>query len=69
MNSCLNKDEKMILFLFDNGADFHVKNNKGETAISILKRKRNLSPEIQALKEKIILEQQIENANGISLCI
>lgn len=55
MISCQDKKEYDILFLHERGADFHIKNNDGQSAYSILKRKKALSPALQALKESLIL--------------
>lgn len=60
MKSCEQRNEYKVLFLRDNGADFTIENNKGDSAYNILKRKRVLSPKLQALKEKLILDKEID---------
>lgn len=60
MLACHAKDEKGILYLYDNGADFNIKNDKGDSALKILKRKRGLSDNLKALKEKLILESMTQ---------
>lgn len=55
IKACQTKNEANILYLHERGMDFHVKNDKGESAYQILKRKRSMGPELQALKEKLVL--------------
>lgn len=61
LKACIKRDEKLVLFLAEKGADFYIKNAKGKSAYSILKSKRVLTPGLQALKEKLILEQDIDD--------
>lgn len=56
IRSCMEKHESNVLSLYENGADMFIKNNKGKSAFSILKRKRRLTPGLQALKEKLVLD-------------
>lgn len=60
MHACQFKKEESIIFLYNKGADFYLQNDKGESAFSILKRKRKLSPILQSLKEKLILSRHYE---------
>lgn len=60
ISACQDKNDKRILFLYKKGADFNIKNNEGQSAYTILHRKRALSPVIQALKEKLILDNMCE---------
>lgn len=66
MKSCRGKNETEILFLHENGVDFHKKNNAGRSAYDVLIKKRNLTPTLQALTEKIGLEQLYEEENEMS---
>lgn len=61
IKSCQDKDEKSVIFLYGRGADFSITNLKSDSAYNILKRKRSLSPGLQALKEKLVLEFSIDN--------
>lgn len=60
MMACQKKDEETALFLIDKGADLDLINIKGESIYSILKRKRRLTPGLQAFKEKLILDNSID---------
>lgn len=64
MKACEEKNERNALLLYNNGADFFIKNNKGDSAYKILKRKRKLSPVLQALKEKILLESVVNDEDS-----
>lgn len=60
------KDEEVAMFLVDNGADLFIENDKGESAYKILKRKRSLPGRLQALKEKFVLDELI-NDNEVEI--
>lgn len=51
------------LFLYEKGANFYIENNFGESAFDMLNKKDNLLPELQALKEKLLLEKELSNDN------
>lgn len=55
----LNKDN--ILFLYNAGAYFYTENNTGNSAFDFLATKNDLPPEIQTLKEKLLLERSTNN--------
>lgn len=57
--ACRNKKEKDVIFLQARGADFYIKNMKGESPYKILKKEKHLPANLQALKEKLILESSI----------
>lgn len=69
MKCCNVKSESAILSLYEAGANFHLENNAGDSAFKILKRKHKLPERLQALKEKLILDQLICNDehNDLSL--
>lgn len=73
--ACLNHDTKtvndlhnhvdidcsrfMILYLYDKGPDFF-KDNQNISVLDVLLEQENLSEKLQALKEKLILENEID---------
>lgn len=59
------KDED-VNFLIDRGADMLMGNNNGETPYHILMNHENLTPPLQALKEKIILDKEIKDTDDMS---
>lgn len=61
--------EDDILFLIEGGADMYIENKKGESAYSTLIARDDLKPRLQSLKEKLILDQMVDqhNDNGPSL--
>lgn len=61
MNACQFKNEKQILSFHEKGVGFFIENDKGETAFSILERKGALSPRLQSLKEKLAMEQLLDD--------
>lgn len=61
IRGCQGKDEEIVMFLHEKGADFSIENAKGESAYQILKRKKNLPDRLQALKEKLMLDRLVEN--------
>lgn len=67
--ACQNLNEDHILFLAEKGADFFVENNRGESAFSYFKQFDYDSPKLQALKEKMLLKQEIteDTENSLSL--
>lgn len=69
MDACETRHEEFVLLLKDKGADFHIKNNKGQTAYSILKRKRTLTPGLQALKESLVLQQLVGDNDSEALSL
>lgn len=70
MKACQSKNEKDIIVLFEKGANFHEKNNKGDTPYKVLKRKRSLSSELQSLKEMLILNNELQDIdNDISVSL
>lgn len=60
MKACQQINEVNSLFLYENGADFYHKNNKGLTPYDILMNHDRLPARLQALKEKLILEKEID---------
>lgn len=69
MRACEEENEYNILFLYDKGADFYLKDTYGESAIDILQNLDNLSTKLQALKEKLMLEFISNNDNNYSLSL
>lgn len=69
MNACEQKNEEDVLFLHSQDADFNLKNNDGQSAFNILKRKRGLSPALQSLKEQLIMNEMLDEQddNAMSL--
>lgn len=61
MRACEDKNESAVMRLVDNGADVHQENKTGDSAFKILKRKRKLPDGLQALKEKLILDQIVSD--------
>lgn len=59
IKECKAKNEDNVLYLYDKGMDFYLENIDGESAYKILKRKISMGQELQALKEKLMLEQDI----------
>lgn len=70
MKACIKGDVELLLVLIEKAssgcADFHLENNKGDSAYKILNRKNNLSPALKAIKEKLILGHDIEEDNTLS---
>lgn len=60
IKACHLKIEDDIFLLYENGADFYLKNNAGDNAINMLNRKRKLSAELTALMEKIMLDELMD---------
>lgn len=67
IRACQSKNEELILFLYENGADFNVRNNKGKSAVDILKRKIKLSDRLTALLEQVILSSTIDDTDENSI--
>lgn len=67
MKVCDAKQTDDIIFLINRGADFYRVNNENKSAFSILKRKRNLTCSLQALKEKLMLTFDDEDENLVGL--
>lgn len=62
MELVYNKDDDGVMFFIDKGADLFVKNNKGETLCDILKNKTNLPKMLVSLRERLILNQMVDDA-------
>lgn len=60
LKSCTYLNEKVILFLYEKGADFFIQDNGGHSAFDQLSLKRKLPDSLQALKEKLILQKSID---------
>lgn len=79
IKACRERDEDLVFFLIDNGADLYLENNEGETALMALNntdksfmfadiisynrliRDEDLTDKLQALKEKLMLEETLED--------
>lgn len=61
MKSCLNYNEKEILFLYEKGANFLIENKSGVSAIKLLDIAHNISNKMLILKEKINLASIIND--------
>lgn len=60
----LRKSKSDILYLHDKGADFYIKNTRGESAIDALNSAPKLPEQLQSLLEKIILEQDVTHVDS-----
>lgn len=60
IEACQIKHVEYALFLMDKGADFFVKNNNNISAYDVLISSDNLPPKFEALKQKLILEQDCD---------
>lgn len=67
--ACFKKDEKLILYLYDKGADFYFKNRLGITPLDLLVDHKTLSVKLEALKEQLMMNKMIgdEDDNSMSL--
>jgi len=61
LKSCIKFNEKDVLFLLDNGADFHLQNKHKQSAYKILKKKKNLHPRIHSILQEIELSKSISS--------
>lgn len=66
IKACVSIKENDILFLFEKGADFFIENDNGETAFTFFEQSNYISPKLQALKEKMILEKNISDDIDVS---
>lgn len=57
--ACQNNDAERVIFLYENNADFHIKNKDGQSPLDILMSTKD--QRLISLKEKLLLEQDIEN--------
>lgn len=64
INACKVMSEESIMFLYDKEVDFFIENKDGDSAISILKM-QNCTPKIEALKEKLLLELDMDDRMGL----
>lgn len=69
MKSCENLNVKSFLFLYEKGANIFKKSNKDKSAYDILISYKCLPPSLQALKEKLILDQLINNEECLTLSL
>lgn len=60
MIACENKNEKTILFLFEKGANMHLKNKDSLSALDALKSHNSLPEKLQVLMEKVILDKIVD---------
>jgi len=69
IEACHKKNEKLIFSLLEYGADMNFKNNRGESALLVLQRKRILSNKLKSLMESELLMGKIESteSNVLSL--
>lgn len=65
--ACKIKNEENILFMYDKGVDFYIENDDGESALTILMSHDELPAKLESLKDKLLLEQFIEEQNELSL--
>lgn len=66
IKACRKKDETNIMFLYEKDADFFMKNKRGVSAFDVLKSTDSLPKKLQALKENLMLEQDINDNLEIS---
>lgn len=59
------RNQENIFFLYEHGADFHMKNNSGESAIDILEKHAKLPLKLKSLIEKIQLEQHVNDCDEV----
>lgn len=69
IRSCKNNNEEDVLFLHSKGADFNRKNADGESALGILESHEALSENLQALRDKLILEADIDQETNSVLSL
>lgn len=60
LKSCKYKEDSVIEFLVKKGADYHIENNAGESILSILESKDVVSGYAQAFKEKLLLDELLD---------
>lgn len=63
--ACIKNNEDIIFIFHKYGADFTLKNNKGESSLDLL----NTSPKLNSLKEKIMLEISVECDSEIMIVL
>lgn len=65
----IEKQQQNVLFLYEKGANFYLKDNNGWSALDALISHKQLSDNLQALKEKLILGLEIDQSdeNGMGL--
>lgn len=66
---CEDLNGENILFLHEKGADFYLENIIGESPLSILMAYDDLQGELQALKEKLVLEKIISETEDYPLSL
>lgn len=59
--ACNFRVEPIILLFYEKGASMTIKNNKGKSALDFLSEIENLSDKLQSLKEKLILESDLDD--------
>lgn len=69
MTACDTLNIIHILFLDEKGADFHIKNRDGISAYDLLVMKEDLPQVLQSLKERLMLNDLIDDQDGFSLSI
>lgn len=71
MRMCYEQHTANVLFLYEKGADFFLKNKQGRSAYDILVKSNIMPKKLQVLREKLMLEKEIccfnENINGFGL--
>lgn len=69
IKACQDKNEKIVFHSLETApkeyANFFYEDKNGESAYKVLKRKRSLPKGLQALKEKLILDQPMDLDNSI----
>lgn len=62
LKTCSNQNEDEALFLYEKGADVFIENEDGESAYDILVNSDELPEKLQALKERLMLDNLVEPA-------
>lgn len=69
MNACQLKRGDDALFLLNKGADFLIENNQGDSVCSILEAMEDMPDALRSLKEKLVLERDINDNQEDILCL
>lgn len=66
---CEKVNEENVFFLIDKGADIYATNEDGYSALDMLVENDDLSEKLQALKEKLILDQSIDSITSYNVSL
>lgn len=63
------KSPEYVLSMINNGADPYIENSDGESALSILMNQKELPESLEALKQKMVLEQIVDHQESYGLSL